>query len=77
MTRKRFWGLRNALTIRLHKWARENGLPCSGISNKAMRPVSGKPLVNFCPGNGFGMSYDEVWNSKAVKDLRKKLGMEG
>lgn len=76
MTRKRFWGLRNALTARLMAWAKENGLPASGVSDKGCRPVSGKPLVNFNPNNGFGMSYKDVWNSKAMRDLRKSLGME-
>lgn len=78
MTRKRFWRLRNATTVRLHAWAKENGLESSGISDKAMRPVSGKPLVNFPLGKklGYGTSYDECWNSAAMKDLRKSLGME-
>ena len=78
MTRKKFWGLRNALTVKLYAWAKENGLPYSGISDRAMRPVSGKPLVNFEFGAkyGFGTSYEECWNSKCMKDLRKNLGMD-
>ena len=77
MTRKRFWGLRNALSLRLDAWAIENGHgKVSGVSNKKCRPVSGKPLVKFDPNNGFGMSYKEVWNSKTMRDLRKALGME-
>ena len=76
MTRKRFWGLRNAMTVRLHAWAKANGLPDSGIHDRAMRPVSGKPLVKFGTP-GFGMSYDAVWNSDALRKLRKSLGMEG
>ena len=78
MTRKRFWGLRNALTVKLDEWGKKNGFVPNGVSNKKMRPVSGKPLVNFPLGKelGYGTSYDECWNSKAMKDLRKSLGME-
>jgi len=79
MTRKRFWGLRNALTVNLYRWARENGMEYSGLSDKKMRPVSGKPLVDFsiADKHGFGKSYKECWNSKTMKDLRKSIGMEG
>ena len=78
MTRKRFWGLRNALAARLHTWAKENGLPASGISDRAMRPVSGKPLINFSVAKDLGIeaSYKAAWNCKAMRDLRKSLGME-
>jgi len=79
MTRKRFWGLRNALSVRLNEWAKENGhQPASGLSDKNMRPVSGKPLVNFdmCRKYGQGTSYKEAWNSPAMRDLWKNLGME-
>jgi len=79
MTRKRFWGLRNALTVRLHEWAKENGMPApSGVSDKKMRPENGKPLVNFEKGKelGFGTSYAECWESQGMTSLRKSLGME-
>lgn len=78
MTRKRFWGLRNALSVRMNEWAKENGLPpASGLSDKKMRPVSGKPLVNFnvCREYGCGTSYKDAWNSPAMRDLRKNIGM--
>ena len=76
MTRKRFWRLRNAMNVKLDMWAEANmgGKP-SGVSYKRLRPVSGKPLVKFDPNNGFGMSYDEVWNSNATRFLRDGLGM--
>lgn len=78
MTRKRFWGLRNALSVKLIEYAKKNGMPYSGISDRAMRPVSGKPLVEFKDGKrlGFGTSYDECWNSEAMRNLRKAFGME-
>lgn len=77
MTRKRFWKLRNALSVHLDAWAKENGFPYSGVSNKAMRPVSGKPLVNFGKHPEYGTSYEECWNNDAMKTLRKSIGMEG
>jgi len=79
MTRKRFWGLRNALNVRLDAWSRENGMKVSGKSNRTMRPVSGRPLVNFdySRKNGLGTSYDERRNCEAMVNLRKSLGMEG
>lgn len=78
MTRKRFWGLRNALHVKLDEWGKENGYVVNGVGYKKARPVSGKPLLNFEKGKelGIGTSYDEAWNCKAVKDLRKSLGME-
>lgn len=78
MTRKRFWGLRNALTVKLDEWGKKNGFVPNGVSNKKMRPVSGKPLLNFDTAKklGYGTSYKECWNSEAMKDLRKSLGME-
>ena len=76
MTRKRFWGLRNALTVKLHEWAKANGLPSSGVSDRAMRPVSGKPLVKLGSHPEFGKSYDECWNSEALISFRKAIGME-
>ena len=78
MTRKRFWGLRNAFSVRLNEWAKANGLPVpSGVCEKKMRPVSGKPLVNFEKGEelGFGTSYKECWNSSGMTTVRKGLGM--
>ena len=73
MTRKRFLKLRFALTIALRTWAKENGYPDYTKDTKAMRPVSGKPLVNF---DGLGVkSYAECWNM--MNDLRKVIGMEG
>ena len=78
MTRKRFWGLRNALSVRLNEWAKANGLPSTpGLSDKKMRPVSGKPLVSFENADkyGYGKSYKECWDSDAMKKLRKNLGM--
>ena len=78
MTRKRFWGLRNARTVKLDEWGKKNGFVPNGVSNKKMRPVSGKPLLNFDTAKklGYGTSYEECWNSEAMKDLRKSLGME-
>ena len=78
MTRKRYWRLRNALNVRLEEWGRKNGFSPKGTDNKAMRPVSGKPLVNFELGKklGFGTSYAECWNCEAMVKLRKSLGME-
>ncbi len=66
MTRKRFWKLRNALNVRLNEWAKENLGGCSsGITDKALRPVSGKPLVDFkvARERGFGSSYKELWEN--------------
>ena len=75
MTRKRFNALRRALTVKMHAWAKANGLPDSGVNDKEMRPVSGKPLVNF--GNAsFSNSYSGCWNCDAMVKLRKSLGME-
>ena len=76
MTRKRFWGLRNALVVELNKWAKANGFDRPGTSDKSMRPVSGVPLVKFGEGPEPWTSYDECWNGKAIKGLRKTLGME-
>lgn len=78
MTRKRFWRLRNAENVRLREWAKDNlgGCP-SGVSDKTLRPVSGKPLVDFREGVrlGFGSSYKEVWESSGNKALRGGLGL--
>ena len=78
MTRKRFWGLRNALHIKLDEWGKKNGFVVNGATYRKLRPVSGKPLIDFEKGKelGYGTSYDEAWNSKAMKDLRKSLGIE-
>lgn len=76
MTRKRFWGLRNALAVELNKWGKAHGCGRSGTIDKSMRPVSGVPLVTFGKGPEPWTSYDECWNCKAMKDLRKTLGME-
>lgn len=78
MTRKKFWGLRNATVVLLDEWGKKNGFVPNGVSRKKMRPVSGKPLLNFEFGaaNGMGTSYKEAWNSEAMKDFRKSLGME-
>jgi len=78
MTRKRFWGLRNAFSVQLNEWAKANGLPAaSGVCEKKMRPVSGRPLVNFENGKelGYGTSYEECWNCPAMATVRKNLGM--
>ena len=78
MTRKRFWGLRNALNVRLNEWAKKNGGVCpSGVSDKALRPVKGKPLLNFdlARKNGWPTSYDGQWNSPEFKSFRQGLGM--
>jgi len=77
MTRKRFWGLRNALDVRLSEWGKKNMGRCpSGVTTKELRPVSGKPLINFDKAEEFGMkcsSYKEAWD--AIADLRRGLGM--
>ena len=77
MTRKRFWGLRNALNVRLNEWSKEaNGCCPSGITDKDLRPKSGKPLVDFEKGKRLGISsYDDCWNSAGMIEMRKSLGM--
>jgi hypothetical protein len=80
MTRKRFWKLRNALNTRLYEWAKTQpdlDKINEGASMKAMRPVSGKPLVDFgCRTLEYIRSYDDVWNMDGMRDLRKNLGMD-
>lgn len=78
MTRKRFWGLRNALNVRLNEWGKTHMGGCpSGIGDKAMRPVSGKPLIDFKKakemGLDLGTSYKEAWEKLA--GFREGLGM--
>ena len=77
MTRKRFWRLRNAMIVKTREWANERGMGYSGTRDKATRPVSGKPLVNFGTEYLPETSYAEVWNSEAMRTLRKVIGMEG
>ena len=76
MTRKRYWRLRNALNVRLNEWGKANlgGCP-SGVTDKALRPVSGKPLFDMeaAKRKGLPTSYAELWES--AKALRDGLGM--
>ena len=76
MTRKRFWRLRNALNVRLNEWGKANMGGCpSGVTDKKLRPVSGKPLVNMeaAKRSGYGTSYAEC--GEGLMFLRDGLGM--
>ena len=76
MTRKRFWGLRNALNVRLNEWAKGMYGECpSGESEKALRPKAGVPLIDFKKSKelGYGDSYKECW--ERMKEFRSGLGM--
>lgn len=78
MTRKRFWRLRNALNVRLNEWGKANMGGCpSGVTDKKLRPVSGKPLLDFelARKNGWPTSYAGQWNSPEFKSFRQGLGM--
>ena len=49
----------------------------SGVSDKKLRPVSGKPLLDFelARKNGWPTSYAGQWNSPEFVNFRQGLGM--
>lgn len=73
MTRKRFWGLRNAMYLKMMEYFKANGHPEFMNASRNLRPVSGVPLVNF-GANGIPTSYKECW--AMLEPTRKMVGME-